>query len=233
MQLTEPRQSNSEAPGSSPVAVAVRANRYDLLSRLADDLAHEIKNPLNAIVVNLEVMRRRVESGAADRALERADVIEHEVRRVHTLVDQLLQLLRQAKSDTALVAVDTVIESIATAVATRARAARVTFEWEMESGLYSQIQSESLKFALLNLVTRAIDAEAEAGGTVTLKARSAADEIYIVVQCSRAVLGPEDEYIRFCRLLTEGAGGALESLEPHNGGTGSTVTLVVPSGRLG
>ena len=41
-----------------------RANRYDILSRLADDLAHEIKNPLNAIVVNLEVLRRKIETGA-------------------------------------------------------------------------------------------------------------------------------------------------------------------------
>jgi branched-chain amino acid aminotransferase len=48
-----------------------RANRFALVSRLADDLAHEIKNPLNAIVINLEVLRTRVARADADGALTR------------------------------------------------------------------------------------------------------------------------------------------------------------------
>src|ERR1700741_2799475 len=32
---------------------ALRANKLDLLERLADDLAHEIKNPLHSMVINL------------------------------------------------------------------------------------------------------------------------------------------------------------------------------------
>ena len=35
----------------------LHASRYALLSRLADDLAHEIKNPLHSMVINLEVLR--------------------------------------------------------------------------------------------------------------------------------------------------------------------------------
>ena len=49
----------------------IRANRYELVSGLADDLAHEIRNPLHAIVINLEVLRLRVTRGDAPAALER------------------------------------------------------------------------------------------------------------------------------------------------------------------
>src|SRR5688500_20395618 len=83
-----------------------RANRYDVVSRLADDLAHEIKNPLNAIVVNLEVLRRKLAAGAADAALERANVVDEEIARVHTLVDQLLQLVRPPRGASGPVALD-------------------------------------------------------------------------------------------------------------------------------
>jgi signal transduction histidine kinase len=33
------------------------AERFALVRRIADDLAHELKNPLNAMVINLEVLR--------------------------------------------------------------------------------------------------------------------------------------------------------------------------------
>src|SRR5690606_31396497 len=76
-----------------------RAIRYDLVSRLADDLAHEIRNPLNAIVINLEVLRGRVQRGDTAAALERIAVVEQETRRLHLIVDRLLQLLRPERDD--------------------------------------------------------------------------------------------------------------------------------------
>ena len=38
----------------------IRENKLELVERLADDLAHEIKNPLHSMVINLEVLRRRL-----------------------------------------------------------------------------------------------------------------------------------------------------------------------------
>ena len=216
----------------SGAGVEIRANRYDVLSRLADDLAHEIKNPLNAIVVNLEVLRRRVATGSSDAALERASVIEQEIRRVHSLVDQLLQLLRPARAEAGPLAVDGILDSLRSALEIQAKAVRVELTARWESSLYAQIRGEPFKFALLNLVARAIDAESAAGGGVQIEAKRAADEIYVIVTCSQAVLSQDEEHMRFCRVLIEAAGGALESLEPHSGGAGSIVTLVMPPAKF-
>jgi len=232
MQLTDTvdphRDENGDPPG---VATALRANRYDVLSRLAEDLAHEIKNPLNAIVVNLEVLRRRLANSATDAALERAAVIEHEVRRVHDLVDQLLHLLRPARVGATPVAVDAILEALAPIIKIQARAAHVSLTCEAGSDLYAQIQSESLTFALLNLVGHAIDAESRAGGAVRIEATRAAEEIYIVIRCSRAVLQADHEQIKLCSILMTGAGGVLESLEPVHDGSGSTATLALRPGK--
>lgn len=222
-----------ESPADAPLELDVRANRYDLLSRLADDLAHEIKNPLNAIVVNLEVLRRRVQNDAPDKALERADVIEHEVRRVHSLVDQLLQLLRPAKTTEVMpVAVDGIVQSLASAVQLQAKAARVTLESDAESSLYAQIRAAPLQFALLNLLTYAIDEESRAGGAIALSARRAGDDIWIVVKCSYAELDSNDEHMRHCMRLMAAAGGTMQPLGPPASGGGSTITLVVPPGKF-
>src|SRR5690606_41450424 len=68
------------------------ASRYRLFSRLADDLAHEIKNPLHAMVINLEVLRRRDTAGDPDIVLERAAVIDLVIQRKQQVVDLLITL---------------------------------------------------------------------------------------------------------------------------------------------
>ncbi|MGQ0560655.1 MAG: histidine kinase dimerization/phospho-acceptor domain-containing protein [Gemmatimonadota bacterium] len=220
------------ASNTDDTGADVRANRYDVLSRLADDLAHEIKNPLNAIVVNLEVLKRRVAAGSADAALERAAVIEHEIRRVHGLIDQVLQLLRPSKPEPAQEAVDGIIDSLASALLIQAKAAHVALQIETEGSLYAQLRPDSFKFALLNLVSRAIDAEAKAGGDVTIEAKRAGQQITVIVSCSRATLGREDQHIRLCGALMASAGGALEGLEPHHDAAGSRAILVMPPARF-
>jgi len=231
MSLTSKSTDRDSPPGAAGLPAEVRANRYDVLSRLADDLAHEIKNPLNAIVVNLEVLRIRVANGAGEAARERADVIEHEITRVHALVDQLLQLLRPPKTASGPVAVDGILDTLMSAVQLQAKAARVQFQWQSESSLYGQVRVEPLKFAVLNALTYAIDEAADKAGTVSVETRRAGDEIYIIIDCT-ATLDAKHDHIKHCRMLMESAGGALESLEPRRDGAGSTLTLVVPTARF-
>src|SRR5215212_426801 len=102
----------------------VRANRQEAISRLADDLAHELKNPLNAVVVNLELLRRRIQTGAVEPALERVTHIEHEVRRLHELLDPMLQLLRPSKSGEPI-ELDLVIARMRPIIEAKCRVARI------------------------------------------------------------------------------------------------------------
>lgn len=199
----------------------VRANRYDVISRLADDLAHEIKNPLNAIVVNLEVMRRRIASGEREAALDRVNVIEQEIRRVHGLVDQVLQLMRPARAEASALAVDGMIEGLTPAIEAQAKAARVEYRSRAESSMYAQIRAEPFKFAFLNLVTAAIDLEAASGGAVTVTGWVAEDGIRVGVAGSSGRRGDE-EHVRFCRVLIEEAGGSLRTE------SAGVVTLILP-----
>lgn len=70
------------------------------LQRLADDAAHEIRNPLNGLAVNLEVVRSRAERGGADVAsvARFATAAAGELQRSTELVDALLMLSRPARA---------------------------------------------------------------------------------------------------------------------------------------
>ena len=84
----------------NPDVLAVRANKLDILERLADDLAHEIKNPLHSMVINLEVLKRRVarwgpeQQGEAERYI---GVLGAELDRVTRRIELLLRLSRPAR----------------------------------------------------------------------------------------------------------------------------------------
>jgi signal transduction histidine kinase len=77
--------------------VAIRDNKLTIVERLADDLAHEIKNPLHSMVINLEVLRRKIgalEIASHDELLRYTRILSAELERVNRRVDLLLHLVR-------------------------------------------------------------------------------------------------------------------------------------------
>jgi signal transduction histidine kinase len=89
------------------------------LQSLAARVAHEIRNPLNAVAVNLEVVRSRCERGRVEpqAVLPFATAAAGELERVSRLVDALLALSRPARSDLAVLAgpVITLYDALASA----------------------------------------------------------------------------------------------------------------------
>jgi signal transduction histidine kinase len=133
------------------------AGRYELLSRLADDLAHEIKNPLHAMVINLEVLKRRVAAGNQEGALDRVSVLEHELRRVNELVHRLLMLLRPDREGVQLLDVDEVLGEIVPLLELQARVSRVPFEYRaIGRETRARIQRDALAYALIGLAADAL-----------------------------------------------------------------------------
>jgi signal transduction histidine kinase len=165
------RAGNVEAESTSlSPSLELRASRFDLVSRLADDLAHEIKNPLHAMVINLEVLRRKVAAGAIDAALERTDVIEHELQRVHRLIDQVLQLLRPDRGGPNEADLRTVLEDVVPLIAIRARAARLAFRHEPAAAdIAVPVRPESLKLALLALSAALVSVVPPDGGEIVVR----------------------------------------------------------------
>ena len=59
------------------------SKRVTALGRLTAGVAHEVKNPLNAMTIHLELLRQKLESGAPTADVRtHADVIGQEIRRL-------------------------------------------------------------------------------------------------------------------------------------------------------
>lgn len=95
---------------------AIRENKLGLVERLADDLAHEIKNPLHSMVINLEVLRRRIArlegvTGGED-LLRYTGVIATELERVNRRVELLLRMVRPQRETDDLTTLPEVLEEL-------------------------------------------------------------------------------------------------------------------------
>jgi signal transduction histidine kinase len=207
-----------------------RANRYDVVSRLADDLAHEIRNPLNAIVVNLEVLRRRISTGAEEQALGLTHVIDQEIGRLNKLVDQLVYLMRPPRSESNPTALDETIEDMRPLLETQATGAQVSFEMQTASEVFTRVPRDVVKFALLNLITLAYAADGTME-SVHVETRQAGESAEISVHCRPAVFVESSEYAKQARTLIESAGGTLEIRELSSANAGSTAVLRIPASR--
>lgn len=163
----------------------VRANRFDIVSRLADDLAHEIKNPLNSIVINLEVLKVRAARGDGSGAIERAGVIEQETRRLHIMIDRLLQLLRPDRDSATGFALDRILDELTPLIEACTRLARNSFSIEGDAAVMVPLRRDAFKFAMLNVLTAVHDHLGEGGGTLVLRCHPDADRVRLDVIARR------------------------------------------------
>jgi signal transduction histidine kinase len=143
-----------------------------LVARVAGDIGHELKNPVHATVINLELVRRRIADGQADQALERLDVVAEQVQRVHGVVEGLLQLLTDGVRYDEAVELDRVVESVLALLVAQAGAAGVEFRWTPAGpGTVVWVSADPLRHALVGLVASAVDSlGGSSGGGVHVRA---------------------------------------------------------------
>lgn len=210
--------------------------RFGLISRLADDLAHEIKNPLHSMLINLEVMRRKVEHGAQEAALERGDVVEQEIHRLHGLLEQLLLLLRPLKDGSESSPAGELF-GLAGLFEVRTKQARVG--WVHEPAPESCLLRhglENARFALLQLFEIGLAAAIRSGAELRLRGDCSGEEIQLRVwlEGGEALAVSEDtgtaQLLEQAGGLARRAGGRLEMEEGQAGALAAAV-LVLPASR--
>jgi signal transduction histidine kinase len=215
------------------------AGRFALLARVADDIAHEIKNPLHSMVINLEVLKRRVEKGASAGALERAEVLSHELERLHVMVEALLRLIRPGKPPSGALSLRETMESVLPLVALRFRLGRVDFSHDpVPEEAYTEVPPDALCFALLALTEWALDRARAGGGAVRLTCELGPKEIGLgitLADTANSAPGPGPsargerlDSSALARALLEPAGATLQWNKRARGSGDETVVISIP-----
>jgi signal transduction histidine kinase len=147
------------------------------LGRLTSGVTHEVKNPLNAMRIHLELLRARL-SQAGGRLLtgeivENLDVIAHEIHRLDRVVQGFLRFVRPRDLRLAPVDLNVVLQDVARVARPEASASGVEIVLDLAPALPAvTADAELIAQACTNLVTNAVQAMPE-GGTLTLTSRLA------------------------------------------------------------
>ena len=151
-----------------------RRDRLASMGALASGVAHEVRNPLNAISVIVQRLRRefvpRTDEGEYRQLTQ---VVAGEVERVNRIIEQFLELARPPALAKTRVELASILERAAETVEPQILAAELGLERDFAGVGAAQVDADQLHQALLNLLVNAVEATDE--GRIRLEARSLAE----------------------------------------------------------
>ena len=161
------------------------SRKLSALGRLMAGVAHEVKNPLNAMTIHLELLKQKLSRqpvaagvGAAAGLLATTDVNKHvnviaqEISRLDEVVVGFLKFARPEELKLQPVKLSALISDVATSVGVEAERCNVVLKVDCSPGL-PPINADPgmLRQAILNLALNACQAM-PAGGTLKMSCRS-------------------------------------------------------------
>jgi signal transduction histidine kinase len=154
----------------SHIEELIRAERLALLGKLAAGIAHEVRNPLDAIKGAAQVIQTHATSDEKARKFTR--IIQEEVTSLNRFLTQFLELARPVPLQLGPVAVSSVAQEVLALLGPRLSEGTVKVQADLPDDL-PQVQAEShqIKQVVLNLCLNAIQAMPD-GGTLTVSSRA-------------------------------------------------------------
>jgi signal transduction histidine kinase len=199
------------------------SRKLSALNRLTAGIAHEIKNPLNATMIHLELLR--MELADREQPLEHVNVIARQVRRLDEVVQGFLRFTRPEDLHLRAVDLGGVFDQIRPIVEAEAQKNRVEIAVNLPRGL-PPIEGDAtlLEQAFLNLALNACQAMPE-GGRLTVSAQAEpARRISIDVEDTGTGIAPEHLSKIFDLYFTTKADGSgiglslvFRTVQLHNG----------------
>jgi len=148
--------------------------QYAELAALVGSLAHEIKNPLSVIRMNMDLLGEDFAQPGTPRerrALAKIDMVGRQCERLETLLNDFLRFNKVGRLELRLGSLNEQIEHVLDLFEPQAIAAGVEIVRYLDQDLPSiQLNGETLQAALVNLVKNALEAM-PAGGQLIARTR--------------------------------------------------------------
>jgi signal transduction histidine kinase len=220
------------------------SRRLSASGRLTRGVAHEVKNPINAIVLHLQLLRNKLSQQEPD-TRRHMDIIDTEIRRLDRVVQTLVDFTRPRDLRLEEVDLRRLMEDVAQLAAPDAEQHGVTIVRHMpEQRLPIKVDIDLMKQALLNVVINGVQAMPQ-GGLLTISSRRENNAVVAEIRDEGAGI-PQDVHDKIFELYfttkKDGSGIGLaqtyQILQWHygsvdfesNDGTGTVFRFHIPAG---
>ncbi len=223
------------------------------MSELAGGLAHELRNPLSTMMINLKLLAEdlRDENAHPDdmrrRAMLKVDSLRYEAERLQRLFDEFLHVAGPYRLQSTSCNLNDVVAKLISFVEPEARERGIDVKTNFSpNNLNCRIDANLIRQALVNILSNAQDAMPE-GGTLTISTRQE-DAIAVVRVADTGVGIAEEDHEKISRPFfstkAQGTGLGLSItrriIHEHSGtlalhsklGEGTTVIVRLPMGPI-
>ena len=217
--------------------------RLSALGNMAATVAHEVRNPLNAISMGLQRLKIEFQPSQDEDEYSRlTQLMLGEVHRLNSIVEQFLSLARPLKINPEELRLQDTLKELAALEEGNAKQLKVQIRVVASADLPPlKADREYLKQTLLNLILNGFQAMPE-GGTLTLEAKTSNSNFLIAVTDTGTGIAPEnlsrifDPYfttkaqgsglgLAISRWIIESHGGTITAANESGGGCRVEITL--------
>jgi signal transduction histidine kinase len=157
------------------------SRRLSASGRLTRGVAHEVKNPINAIVLHLQLLQNKLQQNDPD-TRRHMEIIDNEIHRLDRVVQILVDFTRPRDLRIEEVDMRSVLEEVAILAAPDAKQRGVVIARNFAPEMLTvRVDSDLMKQAVLNLVLNGVQAM-EKGGALTLAAHREGENVLIEVR---------------------------------------------------
>jgi signal transduction histidine kinase len=161
---------NDHQPLTAEDALDELRSRYAELAALAGSLAHEIKNPLSVIRMNMDLLAEdfaEPQNPRERRALAKVEMVSRQCTRLENLLNDFLRFNKVGQLDLRLGSLNEQMERVLDLFSAQAEETGVEIVRYLDPDLPSiQLNAETLQAALVNLVKNALEAMPDGGQLV-------------------------------------------------------------------
>jgi len=147
-------------------------NQYNELAELAGSLAHEIKNPLSVIRMNMDLLAEDLaepKTNAERRALHKSDTVREQCTRLENLLNDFLRFARLRDLVLSPGSINEQLSRVLDLFEVQAAEAGVEIVRYLDPGLPSiRLNPQTMHAALLNLVKNSLEAMPDGGQLVAI-----------------------------------------------------------------
>ena len=170
-------------------------NKLEMLGKLTASLAHELRNPLSAIKLNLEYLKMESDGFDDDEKESVLNSIEG-VDRIENLIENILDFSRKNRHSNKKVSINNVTASAINLSKAKASHAKVNIKHIKDENLpLIYFDKNNLLQVFLNLITNSIEAIPNGGGEIVISSccQTAGNDRMILWQIEDNGIGIKEE----------------------------------------
>jgi PAS domain S-box-containing protein len=183
------------------------SRRLSASGRLTRGVAHEVKNPINAIVLHLQLLQNKLQQDDPD-TRRHMDIIGNEIHRLDRVVQILVDFTRPRDLHLEEMDMRKILEEVGVLASPEAERHGIQMAQDVPGEpLVVRVDPDLIKQAILNLVLNGVQAMTR-GGTLTLAARRDDETVLIEVRDQGGGIPPEVQEKIFELYFTTKKGGS-------------------------